>query len=229
MTTKKKIIGCPGWAVGENSFGVTKNYLEWMSQFGDARIIMPWEDVVDVDLILLPGGLDVSPSSYGETPRYHTSNQDVFKTHFFEKKLDGYIEKGIPVFGICLGMQMLAVKYGSKLTQDLMFHTQSKDRWAEAHPLINASSKKETKLKVNCHHHQGVLLGDLSEELEATYLSANEDYGVVSDEQFIVEVFLHRTKLIAGVQYHPEELYDIISKGIVTTLLEAKEARQANG
>lgn len=241
MAKKRNIIGIPGYSGKDsNNFGVGNFYLEFFSQFGDVKILMPWEDLVPLDLLVLPGGLDVNPANYNEAPRYLTSNTDVFKEHFFTKKLPLYLEQNTPIFGICLGLQQLAVHFGSKLTQNLIEHPQSPRRWAEAHPISDQFCKSDldmkgrpvpfsfeefesgiinlkvekTAFKVNSHHHQGVLITDLNmEELNPLYFS--EYYN-----NLIVEAFEHKTKPIAAVQWHPEEFYDPMSRKLIENLLK---------
>ena len=88
----RKVIGIPGYTGKDsNNFGVGNHHLEFVSKFGDARIIMPWEEKADIDLLYLPGGLDTAPRNYGAVPAYTTSAQDVFKEHFFLNNLKNYI------------------------------------------------------------------------------------------------------------------------------------------
>ena len=51
----------------------------------DPQVINMNIDNIDsnIDMILLPGGLDVNPNTYVEAPGFYTSNTDVFKNHFF--------------------------------------------------------------------------------------------------------------------------------------------------
>lgn len=218
----KKIIGIPGYT-GHSSknFGVANTYLEFASKFGNPRILMPWEDVVQVDLLLLPGGLDAQITNPMETPSFNTSNHDVFKEHFFRKNFQNYLESGTPIFAICLGMQMVAQYFGSKITQDLMFHDQSSSRWSSAHKIYSNiediyldNAKKKISghsFKVNSHHHQGITLNNLNlDELKPLFYSENPDSYITGDEE-IVEVYAHNEYPVIGVQYHPEELYDHFS------------------
>lgn len=224
--SSKKVIGIPGWKVGENSFGVTTTYLQFISRFGNPKIILPHEEFADIDVLVLPGGLDVNPSSYNEVPGFNTSNTDVFKQHFYDKRLKTYIEKDTPILGICLGAQMLASYFGSKLTQDLLYHEQSPSRWTTAHTIFARSELGRTmaepdkkgvvKLEVNSHHHQAVLEENLSSELESLFGSYNPP---VDGGSTIVEVFKHKQKYIYGIQYHPEELYDDVSQNIMKLLV----------
>ena len=229
MSKSKKIIGIPGWSTGDGSFGCTKTYLEFISHFGTPRILTPDEDIdSNIDMILLPGGLDVNPNTYGEAPGFYTSNTDVFKNHFVQNKLQDYIKIGTSVFGICLGMQQLAVMFDSKLTQNFMFHEQSKSRWETAHEVYKVDLIKNgilpTKVtnnngfKVNSHHHQGVTLDNLGANLEPLLLAHNHDR-FLSGEGPIVEAFRHKTLPIVGVQFHFEELYDKWSRDIIKELL----------
>jgi len=96
-------IGCPAYKT-DTSIGVGVTHLEFISQYGIPRIILPEEENVDIDALYLPGGLDVNPSSYGEIPGFKTSNTDVFKQFFFDKRLLSYVDRRIPIFGICAGL-----------------------------------------------------------------------------------------------------------------------------
>ena len=221
--SKNKIIGIPGYRYEKSSFGAGLNHLEYISNFGKPRIIMPWEEFVEVDLLYLPGGLDIRPDTYGEVPGFNTSNQDVFKQHFFDHNLKNYVEKQVPIFGVCLGAQELAVYFGSKLVQDLKFHPQSSGRWSTAHKvtvLPQDTSKSKTKpisFEVNSHHHQCITNLTLNHrELTPLCGTKGEDK---DPSNFIVEAFKHNKLPIIGVQWHPEELYDDYSTSCFNTLL----------
>jgi putative glutamine amidotransferase len=236
---KKPIIVIPGWKTGENSFGCGHNYLEFMRRFGVPRILMPEEDVVeDASLLLLPGGPDLNPIAYGGVPSMYSTAPDLFRQYFYDKVLDKYIEAGVPIFGICLGMQQLCVKFGSKMTQNLFYHEQSKDRWMEAHkvypinfglkyfPIKDAdrSNEKKNSFEVNSHHHQGVVVSELGVDLEVIATAWNHD----NPKDELVEAFMHKELPIAGVQWHPEEMFNTFAHRMVNTLIASAESRTSN-
>jgi len=199
---KRPVIGIPGWKTGPNSFGSGINHLDFISRFGIPRILFPQDEAnVDIDLLYLPGGPDLSPSSYGQVPGFYTGDSDLFREHFFRTSLPKFIEKGTPIFGVCLGFQMLNVAFGGTLTQDLKFHAQSRDRWEKGHDAFTVGmNRKEGKFEVNSHHHQAVLYSDMSKEFTMLLYADNEE----DKDNCIVEGFIHKEKKIAGVQYHPK-------------------------
>lgn len=224
----QKRIGIPGWKVGENSFGATVNYLEFISKYGDPVILMPNDGFIPVHAIVLPGGADLNPVSYKQSPSFTTTNIDVHKQHFYDTKLAMYINQNIPVFGICLGMQQLCAYFDSAITQDFPWHEQSKDRWCEAHEVkvtdLSPIKLQKPLFKVNSHHHQGVLLKDLHASLLPVVVAQNEasPADLKKDHLYgdnIVEAFMHTELKIAGVQWHPEELYDIYSDELFKLIL----------
>lgn len=222
----KKVIGIPGYKSQNDSFGAGINHLEFISKFGNARIIMAWEDLVKVDMLYLPGGLDISPINYGQHPTFATSNQDVFKEYFFREKLNLYIAADIPIFGVCLGAQMLAVRFGGKLTQDLLFHEQSKDRWETAHKVRATKVIQDAKYRtfeVNSHHHQALTVSGLNGNIIPLFTTTNNDsVADITDDGDIIEAFTIAGKPIVGVQWHPEELYDVFSMNVIKRLLNNK-------
>lgn len=228
-TGRPFVIGIPGYKFNESSFGAGPSHLMFLEKFGNPRIIMPWEDFADtgVDMLYLPGGLDTAPLNYGQTPTYRTSNQDVFKEFFAQNKLQQYIDNGVPIFGVCLGAQMLAVHFGCELTQDLMWHAQSKDRWATAHEVFvcNEAGERTSKgkgMEVNSHHHQALTTDKMSERIRPLFVAYNEDSSLTGDGN-IVEAFKVKNKNIYGLQWHPEELFDGFSVRIMNEMLESLE------
>jgi len=214
-----KTIGIVGYRSEDGSvFGAGSNYLELISRFGKPYIIFPGEEVVNVDLLVLPGGLDIAPQSFGGVPTFKTGHQDVFKQFFYEKRLSSYIDAGIPVFGICMGFQMLAVYFGSALEQHLWRHPQSSARSLAGHavePLPAASHYAAQPFEVNSHHHQGVFLHGLSPKLEPLALAkASPD-----SDNMLVEAFRHSSKPVMAVQWHPEEWFDAFSCMMINDLL----------
>lgn len=212
MSNKKLIVGIPGWKLGENSYGCTVTHLEFIQNYvGNVRIIMPWEELAtDIDMLYLPGGADLFPLTYGRVPGFKTGNPDLFKQFFYESRLKGYIDAGVPIFAVCLGFQQLCAYFGSTLKQDLLRHPQSDNRGEEAHG-VNFTSEanaiyihrpaKNEKYMVNSHHHQGVPMRDLPEQIIPLAYYGTKDKGVL-------EAMIHKTLPIAATQWHPEEFFD---------------------
>ncbi len=221
----KKKIGIVGWSLGENSFGVSKPYLEYFSRFGQVEILTPRKDMVEgLDLLVLPGGKDANPFSYDQVPGFNTGDADVFKEYFFKQNLPQYIEAKTPIFGICLGFQYLNIFFEGKLTQDLVTHPYySNPRGEEVHEVVKITGKnnegqwlisKTNSFKVNSLHHQGVYLHQLGKGLVPTLICKKDE---------LVEAFVHETLPISACQYHPEELWDTYSYKEIKRLLNGTQ------
>lgn len=220
-----KIIGLVSWKVGENSFGSTLAYIEYLNRFGFVQLITPWVYDPNIDLLVLPGGPDINPSKYGEIPSLYTTKDCIYRDYFDTHLLPRYIEDGVPVFGICRGIQSLAVLYDGKLHQQIYNHesTDAEKRWEPAH-LVNIcddlyrTTKLPVSYKVNSLHHQII---------DEEYLS--KDFKVIARYMKCplggVEAIASYTKLIAGVQWHPEEMAesDLLSEIIIKKFLEESQ------
>ena len=211
-----KKIGIVGWKTGENSFGVSVPYIVWLSNFGIVHILSPQKGIVeDLDLLVLPGGADIAPQSFGEVPGFHTSNTDVMKQYFFDNNLAQYLANNTPIFGICLGFQQLCVKFGGKLEQHYPFNYSSKGRHDKVDTLdfeqqmydIVLKSSIPVKYEVNSLHHQGCF-------------SLPNPFNVLAREKVDGNIEIARfAENVYGVQYHPEEINDGISEVIIRQLL----------
>lgn len=210
-----KRIGIPLWSI-DNGIGVGKNHYAFIERFGIPIIISPHIEKENIDMLYLPGGLDLYNPN--EIPQAFSSNTDVFKQFFFDKRLSNYVND-TPIFGVCLGAQQLASHFGCKITQDLLYHSQSNDRWEPAHKVESFNSKNRIELDVNSHHHQCIVENNITDNMEILFVADNEDSPITGDGR-IVEAFKIKDKNIYGVQWHPEELYDDFSISVINNLLK---------
>ena len=155
----------------------------------------------ELDGLLLPGGWDVDPAFYGETPedRIGPIDHDLDETEL--RLLRQARMKELPVLGICRGQQVINVALGGSLVQHLDDHDVSEHgRSHLAHTIeVDPSSELgqaagEHRLRVNSFHHQAIrrLAGGLHQ-------TASGDDGTVEGVE-------SDDGLIVAVQCHPEEL-----------------------
>jgi putative glutamine amidotransferase len=162
------------------------------------------ESVLDrIDALVLQGGGDVHPEVYGEEPHPATNTLDRRRDEFELALLAGARRRGMPVLGICRGIQLVNVAYGGTLVQHLPETTdldhERTDAWSSvAHPAsVEPGSRLHAilgvdRLGVNSVHHQAVAV--LGRGLRAV---AFADDGVV-------EALEHESEPVLAVQWHPE-------------------------
>jgi putative glutamine amidotransferase len=197
-------IGIPGWMVGPNSFGVGLSYVEFCKyrlECDDFRILNPNSPIyTDLDLLILPGGADVNPLRYDEVPSFHTDKPDLLKEYFDVHVLPDYIRHEVPVFGICRGIQTLAVHFGGKLIQDMDHETnKAENPYEGVHHIIVLGGNAKTKFKVNSRHHQSVY----RHTLDRTPINILATHATRSHHIEAINVSGYR---VAAVQFHPEDL-----------------------
>ena len=72
-----------------------------------------------LDGLVLQGGNDVAPESYGENPLHPDWHGDRVRDRYEIALVQAFVQAGKPVFGICRGFQLLNVMYGGTLLQDI--------------------------------------------------------------------------------------------------------------
>ncbi|MCR9160043.1 MAG: gamma-glutamyl-gamma-aminobutyrate hydrolase family protein [Nannocystaceae bacterium] len=75
--------------------------------------------VRSLDGLLLTGGADVAPSSYGETPMQPQWGGDPIRDAYEIDLIRRAEAAGRPVLGICRGVQVIAAAFGGTLYQDI--------------------------------------------------------------------------------------------------------------
>jgi putative glutamine amidotransferase len=73
-----------------------------------------------LDGLVLHGGADVSPLSYGEQPLQERWAGDKIRDEYEIDLVAAFERHGKPVFGVCRGLQLLNVAFGGTLYQDIL-------------------------------------------------------------------------------------------------------------
>lgn len=101
--------------------------------------------------------------------------------------LDYSLERGLPVLGVCRGMQFINDYCGGSLVK-VPGHV------ATRHNLVGRWAKDHGFRNVNSYHSQAILKDTLSEDMVS----------LAESEDGIVEALLHKTLPWLGIMWHPE-------------------------
>jgi putative glutamine amidotransferase len=190
------------------------DYSQAILHAGGAPVILPAaQDRKSLEAILgtvqgliLSGGPDIHPRRYGEEPSAGLGEVDEALDRMELLAAGLAIERDLPLFGICRGIQVLNVALGGTLYQDIasqvpesICHTPKTDKAVNTHAVrIEAGSRLHQlfgrrAIWVNGKHHQAVK--DLAPGLTV----------VARARDGVVEAVEHpRKRFAVGVQWHPE-------------------------
>ena len=205
------------WSVWDQEAALlSRSYLLAVQRAGGLAIMLPpdpraedepdeWLDLLDG--LVLAGGADVDPSTYGAERDRHTIDtvpeRDAFEIALALRAM----ERDIPLLGICRGMQVMNVARGGTLIQHLpddkghedhrrvmgTFENADHDVRLEAESLIGRVTGERLHA-TKSHHHQGV--DRIGEGFEVT------GWATVDDLPEVIEEPTRRFAL--GIQWHPE-------------------------
>jgi len=193
------------------------NYLQAIRRAGGlALMLAPDEAVTDdpeqmlglIDGLVLAGGADIDPGSYGAAAHPLTIDTVPERDRFEIALVRGSIERDMPVLGICRGMQLINVALGGTLLQHLPEHVGHEQHRrvpgslasGAAHDVtlaegsVAASAVGDTRHSMRSHHHQGV--DRLGSGLIVSGTSQLDDVPEAIE--------LPERRFVLGVQWHPE-------------------------
>lgn len=200
--------------VDEQGYRLGQEYVRAIDRAGGLAAVLPFVDDVErllsslnrFDAIILSGGSDIDPLYFGEDVLPENGYIQPERDRFELAVARHALSQGVPVLGICRGMQVLNVAAGGALYQDIyvqtasrLQHIQQAPRWYATHSVEVESGTLlhqivgATSIRVNTFHHQGVRrLG------EGLVVSARSPDGIVE----AIEAPGHPFAI--GVQWHPE-------------------------
>ena len=210
-------------------------YARTVQRAGGVAVLLPVDPVVTVspgpllerlDGLILAGGADVDPASYGHAPAPGTTDTRPERDQFELGLARGALETGLPVLGICRGFQLINVAAGGTLDQhlpDRLGHERHRTvpgHFDEHEVELTPGSRVaaicgEARLTVSSHHHQGLDL--VGEGIEVT--------GVATDDGTPEAFEIPALPYAIGVQWHPE----IDEKdSLIASLVDAARERMAS-
>ncbi|HEY9754061.1 MAG TPA: glutamine-hydrolyzing carbamoyl-phosphate synthase small subunit [Oculatellaceae cyanobacterium] len=175
-TDKIYKIGSGKNQVAVIDYGIKKNILNQLSRGDNTLTVYPADTKADVILADRPAALFLSNG-----PGDPAACKDIIA------ELAKLIEARLPIFGICLGHQLLAIALGAS-TYKLKFGHRGGNQPVK--DLVTG------KIEITCQNHGfAVDVESLPTTMELTHINLNDQS---------VEGFRHKELPIFGIQYHPE-------------------------
>jgi len=156
------------------------DYLKSVQRAGGAPWVLdltkddPADVIASAHGLLLTGGGDIDPARYGETRQPTVTAVDPARDEYEIELVRRAYEAGLPLFGICRGLQVLNVALGGTLVQDIpsempgsLAHSVTTPLCAVAHEvwvskanllgtLMQESLAEADSCAVNSRHHQAI-------------------------------------------------------------------------
>lgn len=176
---------------------------------GRALLVPPGSDAVEetldaLDGLLLSGGNDVDPGSYGAQPHTETGGVHPERDRAELALLEGALARDMPVLAVCRGSQILNVARGGDLVQHLPevvgdeTHRETlgvfSDHGVRVDPESRLGALVGERAPVKSHHHQG--FGRLGDGLRESAWADDGTLEGVEDPS---------KRFALGVLWHPEE------------------------
>jgi len=159
-----------------------------------------WTQRLDgIDGVLMPGGADVDPRNYGQDRTSdHLYGIDPMQDEVDISLIRHVLAVGLPMLAICRGLQITNVTLGGTLTQ----HMESPHLHHVASVTVDSHAAElgltDSTLEASCYHHQAI--DELAAGLTVIARAA---------EGHVEGVKIDSTGWAFGVQWHPEDNYDI--------------------
>jgi putative glutamine amidotransferase len=224
------------WSVwDQQAYLLPRSYIVAIQRAGGIALMLPPDEALErdpdevldlIDGLILAGGADIDPASYGGAPHPETRGTVPERDGFEIALARRALERDMPLLGVCRGMQLMNVALGGTLLQHLpdshghhehrrnpgTFDGADHDvRLADGS--LAARAAGEAVHATKSHHHQGI--DRLGEGLEVTGWSAIDELPEA--------VELPERRFALGVQWHPEA--DERSRLIAALVQEADAAR----
>jgi putative glutamine amidotransferase len=167
----------------------------------------------EADGLLLTGGSDIAPEFLSQKVvdlSVLEKDIDPARDRWEFAAIDKAVARGLPIFAICKGLQVLNVALGGTLKLDIPGHKLPEQKDHDIQALRTDAYATHRFEKVNSSHHQAI--ERLGEGVEVEAWCATDD--------IIEQVHLRGHPFAVGVQYHPErgKIYDALFEDFFSRL-----------
>jgi putative glutamine amidotransferase len=193
-------------------YALRANYADAVAVAGGLPLCLPhlpaeasaMLDAIDA-LIVTGGAFDVSPALYGAPDTHASVTLKETRTEAELLLLQGAMARGLPVLGICGGMQLLAVALGGTLIQ----HIPDSVPGALPHEQPNPRDEPGHTVRIAPGTHLHQVVGADSMAVNSSHHQAVRDPGRAAVNALapdgVIEGIEDRTGAFCiGVQWHPE-------------------------
>jgi putative glutamine amidotransferase len=189
-----------------------RTYSRGIAAAGGLPVLLPAHDesaevhdelLARLDGLLLAGGSDIDPASYGAAPEPQTGGAWPERDRFELALTRAALERDVPLLGVCRGMELLNVACGGTLVQhlpDAELHVHTPGTFADHEVRLDPGSLAARavgggRAAVRSHHHQGI--ASLGEGLVAT--------GWAEPGDAIEAIEAPDRRWVLGILWHAEE------------------------
>ena len=176
--------------------------------------VRPEDLLAGVDALVLQGGTDVAPESYGETPIRPEWAGDRVRDRNETQLVRAAMALDRPVLGICRGLQMLNVIFGGSLIQDIgtqcpgflthrdyeRYDQLQHDISIEPDSWLAGMYLDRDRGRVNTVHHQAIKTLGAGLRIEARSVPD----GLIEAVRYQAPLGAQAAPWIYAVQWHPE-------------------------
>ncbi len=153
--------------------------------------------MAEMDGLLLTGGADIAPEFLRQEipdPSVIDTETDPARDRWEFQATKEALERQLPIFAICKGLQLLNVALGGTLRLDIPGHDAPEMKDNDIQPLRTERAASHRLEKVNSSHHQAI--DRLADGCVVEAWSASDD--------IIEQMRLQDYPFALAVQYHPE-------------------------
>jgi len=208
---------------------LSHSYMEAVQRAGGVAIMLPPDPNADpdqlldvVDGLILAGGRDIDPATYGAERDETTDEPHTLRDAFEIALAQRAMERDIPLLGVCRGMQLMNIARGGTLVQDLPAHLGHRRTIGtfdgNDHPVrlapgsLAARAAGEERHGTLSHHHQGI--EQVGDGLAVSGWSDDDELPEALEDPGL--------RFALGVQWHPEADPD---SPVIAALVEAARRR----